>query len=183
MYHYYAAYGMNTNKAGMASRCPTAEPLYALDLDGWRFRFAGCADVVRETGTSVNVALWKLTDNDLASLDALEGYPHYYDRVQVPVEHEGEIVFAWIYTMQPGHEDRTPGISYWNCLVEGYTDFGMSHEQLDRAHVSAELAAEQREAERNYSVRVLPRDYYSPREVHTNTSTNLRDFYNNIWGS
>ena len=76
----YFAYGMNTNTQGMAHRCPGAVAFGCATLEGHRFRFAGPADVQRDRHSDVDGVLWDITEECLASLDVLEGYPFYYDR-------------------------------------------------------------------------------------------------------
>jgi len=131
---YYFGYGMNTNLAGMRRRCPEATSLGHALLRDWRFRFAYHADVVPAQGALVHGVLWKITPECLRSLDRLEGYPHYYDRVVVPVEHRGRTVQALVYTMQPGNPDGHPGQHYWDSLVQGYREHGVPQSQLVRAY-------------------------------------------------
>ena len=84
----YFAYGMNTNTQGMANRCPQAVAFGHARLLGHRFRFAGCADVQVDRRSHVDGVLWDITEECLASLDILEGYPYYYNRSYRQVEFE-----------------------------------------------------------------------------------------------
>ena len=130
MKYYYFGYGMNTNRANMASLCPAAVPLGAAMLHGFEFRFAYHADVVRTAGAKTVGVLWDITDTCLARLDLVEGYPSYYDRVPVNVVHRDISFASLVYVMRPGHELAPPADHYWNMLVEGYTDFDVSKRQL-----------------------------------------------------
>ena len=131
--HYYFAYGMNTNIGGMKSRCPAAISIGSAMLANYEFRFACHADVVPKLGAKTVGVLWELTDKCLASLDRLESYPVYYDRVIVPIIHKDRIHKGWVYTMQPGHAESPPGNGYWDCLMEGYKEHDVSRRQLHTA--------------------------------------------------
>ena len=126
----YFAYGMNTNTQGMATRCPGAVAFGQARLLGHRFRFAGPADVQVDRRDYVDGVLWDITDNCLKSLDMLEGFPHYYDRKWATVEFEHEEYSALVYFMQPGHKNHSPSDGYFNCILEGYSEFGVPTEQL-----------------------------------------------------
>lgn len=129
----YFAYGMNTNRAGMAHRCPAAVALGAATLLGHRFRFAGPADVQVDRRHNVEGVLWDITEQCLASLDTLEGYPWFYQRKLAKVKHQDLVVSAMVYFMQPGNRNDAPGSGYWQCLVQGYQDFGVPVAQLNKA--------------------------------------------------
>ena len=126
----YFAYGMNTNTQGMARRCPGAVAFGRAKLLEHRFRFSGPADVQFDPESDVDGVLWDLTDECLASLDALEGYPYYYDREYRTVEFQGEKVRALVYFMQPGHQDGPPSSGYFATVLEGYEEFGVPTDQL-----------------------------------------------------
>lgn len=126
----YFAYGMNTNQQGMALRCPAAKPLGLAQLLGHRFRFAGPADVQIDRRYRVHGVLWSITDQCLASLDQLEGYPVFYNRKWGTVTWQGQMVDALVYYMQPGHANRSPSIDYFDTVYRGYCDFGVPTDQL-----------------------------------------------------
>jgi gamma-glutamylcyclotransferase (GGCT)/AIG2-like uncharacterized protein YtfP len=137
MKHYYFGYGMNTNKHGMANRCPDAVALGAAMLPDYDFRFAYHADVVQKPGAKTVGVLWELTDRCLTSLDRLEGYPIYYDRVIAPVIYRDKVYDSIVYVMTPGNQLAEPSPGYWDMLVEGYTEFDVSKRQLHRALAEA----------------------------------------------
>lgn len=124
------AYGMNTNQDEMAFRCPSAYALGHARLIDHAFRFAVHADVVPCSGSYVDGVLWRITDQDLASLDILEGYPTYYGRDSLRVSIESRIVQAVCYSMQPGRADSPPSNSYMNMVLEGYAQHQVPTEQL-----------------------------------------------------
>jgi hypothetical protein len=129
----YFAYGMNTNSYEMELRCPSAVslgPAFLLDAE---FRFARHADIVAVDGGVVDGVLWDITDQDLKSLDRLEGYPFYYDRTEFEVEYQGETVLAIAYFMNPDHPDAEPTTHYLEMLLDGYAEHGVSTHQIAAA--------------------------------------------------
>ena len=126
----YFAYGMNTNRSGMAQRCPGALSLGHARLIDHSFRFATHADVVRCKDSFVDGVLWTIDDFHLKSLDHLEGYPFYYNRRRLRVAHEDRVVMAETYFMQPGNLDSLPGQGYFDMVVEGYREHRVPTEQL-----------------------------------------------------
>lgn len=129
----YFAYGMNTNLAQMAGRCPTARSLGHAILPGYEFRFATHADIIQNSDIITHGVLWDITRDDLRSLDNLEGYPFYYDRAVVEVIHNGTKVRALTYYMQPGNIDSKPSQGYVNMLIEGYTAHNVPLTQINDA--------------------------------------------------
>ena len=126
----YFAYGMNTNRRGMAQRCPGALSLGHARLIDYSFRFAIHADVVKCQGSYVDGVLWNIDDFHLNSLDRLEGYPLYYNRRALRVAHEDRIVMAETYYMQPGNLDALPAQHYFDMVVEGYREHNVPLDQL-----------------------------------------------------
>ena len=126
----YFAYGMNTNQEEMTYRCPDAQSLGHARLIDHAFRFAYHADVVPCAGSYVDGVLWSITDQDLASLDQLEGYPIYYGRDRVRVSQGSRIVLAVCYSMQPGQPDTLPSTRYMDMVLEGYAQHRIPTEQL-----------------------------------------------------
>lgn len=134
--HYYFAYGMNTNPDAMQERLEksgVARSLGAARLYGWKFRFAYHADVIPEPGHAVDGVLWLITDEHLARLDSREGFPHYYNRERMPVEHNGRTYDAHVYYMNFGELYSPPHQSYWDMLEKGYDHFGVHKGQMYRA--------------------------------------------------
>lgn len=129
----YFAYGMNTNRSQMATRCAAAVSLGHAVLPDYEFRFAHHADVLENAEFDVNGVLWEITEECLKSLDALEGYPYYYGRKEVTVLHDNEPVQAIVYYMQPGAHDSLPSQGYLAMVTEGYNEHNVPTEQLDEA--------------------------------------------------
>jgi hypothetical protein len=130
---YYAAYGSNLNLSQMLnSRCPNAEPITKFVLKGWRLVFRGVADIVQDPEASVPVGIFKITPACERALDGYEGYPHLYTKAQA------DLVFAdgtrdkvMFYVMTNGTYESSPGQGYFDTIMRGYDDFGMSQREKD----------------------------------------------------
>ena len=138
----YFAYGMNTNSQGMAHRCPAAVAFGRAQLVGHQFRFAGPADVQPNRHSDVEGVLWDITEECLASLDVLEGYPFYYDRKWARVWFQGQEIQALVYFMQPGNRNSPPSSGYFATVLEGYEEHGVPTQQLwENVNFSTQILA------------------------------------------
>ena len=126
----YFAYGMNTNKEEMAYRCPDARALGKAMLPGYRFEFKSFATIVPSPTEQVEGVLWTITETDESALDMLEGYPEFYDKKTVSVEHNNQSYIAMTYIMGPREQRRAPSDGYYSMVSEGYQAFGLSQQQL-----------------------------------------------------
>lgn len=130
---YYLAYGMNTNLGGMSFRCPRAISLGKVILDDHKLRFRLHADAEYSPGSTMECALWIITEECERSLDMLEGYPNYYSKKVVKVEFNGGKIDAMIYYMNDHAYIAPPGQEYYNNVLQGYYQHGMS---LDPVHMA-----------------------------------------------
>ena len=126
----YFAYGMNTNQEEMSYRCPDARALGNAILPGYRLEFKSFATIVPSPKEQVEGVLWKITDTDEMSLDILEGYPEFYDKKTVSVEHDNQSYIAMTYIMGPREQGHAPSDGYYSMVSEGYQSFGLSQQQL-----------------------------------------------------
>jgi gamma-glutamylcyclotransferase (GGCT)/AIG2-like uncharacterized protein YtfP len=126
----YFAYGMNTNRDEMAYRCPGARALGKAVLPGYRFEFKSFATIVPSPKETVQGVLWTITDSDESALDMLEGYPEFYDKKTVSVEHSGQSYIAMTYIMNPREKGYAPSDGFYSMVSEGYQTFGLSQQQL-----------------------------------------------------
>jgi len=126
----YFSYGMNTNQAEMALRCPGSQALGHARLIDHVFRFATHADVVKCRGSFVDGVLWEINNSHLKALDSLEGFPYYYNRRPLRVAFAGRTVLAETYYMQPGHLDEPPSCGYFATVLEGYCQHNIPQDQL-----------------------------------------------------
>ena len=126
----YFAYGMNTNTAQMAIRCPEAQPLGRAVLYGHEFRFARHADIIENPEYNTQGVLWEITPECELSLDALEGYPTYYLKKQVNVFYNGRPVECMTYYMAGEYLDDLPSDGYLEMLYEGYSEYNVNTNQI-----------------------------------------------------
>jgi hypothetical protein len=135
MKKYYFAYGMNTNIAEMAMRCPKAINLGRCTLQGFELKFRLHADIDQVKDSKMEGVLWDITEDCERALDRLEGYPFYYDKVEVIVEPATSInrmshIVAMAYIMNNKGPEEMPNRSYEQCLIEGYTANGLNVDKL-----------------------------------------------------
>jgi gamma-glutamylcyclotransferase (GGCT)/AIG2-like uncharacterized protein YtfP len=129
----YFSYGMNTNLAQMARRCPQAVSLGAAVLPGFRFEFKSFATVVADYEMDTVGVVWEISDDCEAALDILEGFPVYYTKQTVTVFIDGSPHTAMTYLMYPDELLNLPSNSYYNLVADGYEDHGISIDQLNLA--------------------------------------------------
>lgn len=130
---YYLAYGMNTNLSSMATRCPQARSLGRVVLKNHKLTFKNFCDVVKQKGANVECALWSITDACEQSLDRLEGYPHFYKKKEVSVDHDGRTIRAMIYYMTDSFHLGLPGQGYLDMVTAGYKEHSISVTQIIKA--------------------------------------------------
>lgn len=138
----YFSYGMNTNMQAMRSRCPRAKNLGAGVLADYRFEFKGCATITPDFENKVNGVLWEITDDCEKALDLLEGFPDFYYKINVRILVNGKYIPAMTYIMNPSLTLDYPSTYYLDLLDEGYTQNGISTDQLDRALLQIDLLKE-----------------------------------------
>jgi gamma-glutamylcyclotransferase len=126
----YFAYGMNTNRDEMAYRCPSAVALGRAVLLGYRLEFKSFATIVSNPKESVEGVIWTITQSDELALDMLEGYPKFYDKKTVSVDHKDQSYIAMTYIMSPREQNCPPTDGYYSMVSEGYQQFGLSQQQL-----------------------------------------------------
>lgn len=129
----YFAYGMNTNLDQMARRCPGAVCLGMSWVDDYQFEFRHHADIGKLPGGRVYGVLWDIDKTHRQALDTLEGFPHYYHRLQVMVDTGKYRVSAMTYQMVEQGEIAMPGQGYLDMVAEGYQDNSVPPNQLGEA--------------------------------------------------
>lgn len=121
----------------MASRCPKAVNLGRCTLKGFELKFRLHADIDQVKGSEMEGVLWDITPACERALDSLEGYPYYYDKIEVvvnpgtPVNKMTNIV-AMAYIMTSKGDEQPPSIHYEDCLIEGYTANGLDVDKLTK---------------------------------------------------
>lgn len=133
----YFAYGSNINLDQMALRCPAAQVVGPVTLEGWEllFRRGGFATIAPKEGEKVTGLLWSITPACERSLDRYEGYPRFYDKRMVTVQDsEGRALSVMAYIMDERfREPMLPSDSYYQGILEGYRQNGLPADALKQA--------------------------------------------------
>ncbi len=112
----YAAYGSNMDPEQMLERCPHSPAAGTGWLNGWRLSFGGedhgwdgaLPMVVPDKDAQVFVALYEISDADLAALDYWESADTgLYNRIRLRVSTLDGDVLAWVYILD-GYEGGLP---------------------------------------------------------------------------
>lgn len=137
------AYGSNLNLGQMAYRCPTAK-VYGkgMPLD-YQLLFKGREDNAYATiepkrGSKVPVLVWELQPEDEKALDYYEGYPRFYEKMEVELNLEtGERITAMVYIMTDEVMERIqlnlPSRSYLETVRVGYAMAGFDNKYIEAA--------------------------------------------------
>ena len=121
----YAAYGSNCDPAQMLERCPHSPAAGTGWLVGWRLTFGGedigwegaLATIVESPDEQVFVALYDVTEYDVAQLDAWVGADTgVYSKISVRVHTLEGDPLAWVYVLD-GYEGGLPSARYLGVLA------------------------------------------------------------------
>lgn len=150
----YAAYGANTNRTHMRSRCPTARYVGNCTLHDFSLVFRGVADVVDIRHANVVCALWEIMPADERALDMFEGFPTHYTKRYARIQYRGETRDVMFYVMAGQRNDvHEPPHSYEATLRDGYRECNMSQKQIDRAVRSATKSSDRQKRYRGVWVK------------------------------
>ena len=128
------------NLGQMAHRCPDSKVAGKAELPGYRLLFRGGqhnahATIEKSEGHTVPALLWKVSVRDEALLDRYEGYPYYYDKVQIPVELDGKTGVRHGLRHAAGFACNNPSSVYLHTVRDGYQAAGFDQAILDQALV------------------------------------------------
>jgi gamma-glutamylcyclotransferase (GGCT)/AIG2-like uncharacterized protein YtfP len=121
---------MNTNLDEMAARCPGAVCLGPAWINDYALVFRYFADIEPASGGWCDGVLWEITDDNLAALDRLEGYPWHYTRFSVVVHTDRGSDTALVYQMTDQSYEQPPSGHYYNMVAEGYQQNSVPTDQL-----------------------------------------------------
>lgn len=146
MSKYYFAYGSNLDKHAMRFRCTSASPVGRGVLEGYKLVFRGGAygylTVEPCEGSTVPIGVWKIDELDEHNLDLYEGYPGFYrkENIKIPVTRlkpanssATEEIEGMIYLMNDGYKFARPTSDYIRTCMNGYADFLLDTNFLDKA--------------------------------------------------
>ena len=108
----YLAYGSNMLPERMMRRCPGATALGVAILRNYRLAERLYADIDFQEGAEVHGVLFLISEQNLRSLDAREGYPKVYRRMWLPVEFNSETYLAVTYEMTAATKAARHGKRY-----------------------------------------------------------------------
>lgn len=130
----YFAYGSNLNHGQMAYRCPDAEFVGTGFIENHTLTFKGdhlgVADIIPCKGVSVPIGVWKISAADERRLDIYEGYPKLYGKRAVCAVCGGKTIEGMVYAMTAQQPVKLPSETYFNVIIEGYSDCGIDCEAL-----------------------------------------------------
>ncbi len=130
--HPYFAYGSNLCVSQMALRCPDAadpQPAVLADHD-WLINQRGVATVEPFAGAEVHGVLWLISDDDLATLDSVEGVPVRYRRDRLTVHTGDGPAPAWVYIDHRVNPGR-PRPGYLPRIIDGAVHHGLPQRWVD----------------------------------------------------
>ena len=123
---------MNLNQ--MAFRCPDAEVVDTVRLEGYRLAFCmngggnGVATILPEEGSYVDGVLWRISERDERHLDHYEGFPYLYGKEPVVViDQDGIRHEIMAYTMNSPYKDTPamPSKAYLEGILNGCRQNGI----------------------------------------------------------
>tara|TARA_R100001480_G_scaffold99107_1_gene103278 strand:+ start:183 stop:680 length:498 start_codon:yes stop_codon:yes gene_type:complete len=121
----YIAYGANTNRRAMSSRCPNARPIGSGFIVGHRFKFNNVADIVphdKSKHKDAPAVAWQITPDCEKALDRFEGFPSLYRKINVLFKGDGEYFNGFAYKMNyTGF--HTPSPMYVEGIRTGLKNF------------------------------------------------------------
>ena len=130
----YFAYGSNMNLNQMAFRCPDAEVVDTVRLEGYRLAFCmngggnGVATIIPAEGSCVDGVLWRISEQDEQHLDHYEGLPYLYGKEPVTVtDRNGQQREIMAYTMNSPYKDvpAMPSKAYLEGILNGCRQNGI----------------------------------------------------------
>ncbi len=159
----YFAYGSNINLEQMVYRCPDAQVVGPVALEGYEllFRGSGVATIGPKEGSTVHGLLWRLTPDCERSLDRYEGYPHLYGKQPVTVrDAQGRELTVMAYVMSERYRaPAVPPTSYYQGILEGYRQSGLPVEALKKAWANAVREVHEYTGRVNAAARIKPKKW------------------------
>lgn len=121
-------YGSNIWSTAFKNRAKTARNPRPVLLHDYELIFrAGYATIRKRQGATCPCVIWEIDEIDLPNVDYYEGYPAFYDRV--------ELSCGNVYVMQEKFcGDLTlPSRAYVETIAKGYNEFSLKTTYLSMA--------------------------------------------------
>jgi hypothetical protein len=134
----YWCYGSNLNVRQMRKRCRDATVFGPLVVPNAVLRFRGVADVAYLRGAECHGGLWEISKRDEEALDRYEGVDlarperGLYVKRYLTLKIKGEVRRALYYQMN-ATGIMPPSQAYLDVIAQGFRDFGLPLERLQRA--------------------------------------------------
>lgn len=129
----YIAYGSNMVNDQMKFRCPDSKLIGTGYIENARLEFFLHATVVKCSKEDLNpsrvpVAVWEISERDLASLDRYEGFPTYYTKsIWNVTMSDGSQIKGLIYLMRMIRHSP-PTQFYFDAIADAYKQLGFRSE-------------------------------------------------------
>ena len=144
---YYIAYGSNLNITQMKSRCPQSEIVGTGEIKDYELLFKGSKTgayltIEKKKGSTVPVAVYRISRTDEKKLDIYEGFPNFYYKsdFKIPVvlrNGDTKIFDAFAYIMHEERKIAKPSAIYVKVCQRGYHDFGFDTKYLAEALIKS----------------------------------------------
>jgi len=137
----YFAYASNLNQAQMKRWCPASRFVKVACLEGYRFVYDGYSvpwdgavgNIVKSETERVWGAVFDITERDRLTLDAFEGYPRHYERLEVEVrDRDGRTDRVMTYG-RTGRAAGQPHPDYEKVVLDGARECGLPEDYVDKA--------------------------------------------------
>lgn len=123
----YFAYGSNMNLDQMARRCPDAEAIGNVTLDGYELAFCGTPNsgvltILPKEGSQIEGVMWSVSDQDIQRLNTYEGWPRLYRREYLlakDTKGNPQKVMGYIMNAPFKNEPAIPSRGYLYGVLEG----------------------------------------------------------------
>jgi len=131
------AYGSNMRREPMLRRCPGAQPLGPGRLDNWRFVITQdrYASVVPMAGSVVHGVVWRLTQRDVAVLEAYEDLDSGLYRARTLTVRQGGLLRRALVYIGRSTSAGRPLPGYQEDVIAAAREWGFAADYV------AELAA------------------------------------------
>ncbi len=138
MADYMFAYATNISETEMHSHCPNAIFRGFGVLEGFTLDFCGytghaVANLRKQKGANINVAVWEMSPEDYYTIDNFEKFPYLYKREKASVLLYGSKVKGNVYVLKQQLQSSMPSDEYLNFLKNTYADANIDQSVIDKA--------------------------------------------------
>lgn len=133
----YIAYGSNMDRSQMIYRCPNAICVGTTYIEDWKLTMPFYANIEPQNGARTPALIWQITESDLNLLDGYEGYPNRYDRTDINISINGNIVSAIAYVMTPEYKvsNKKAREGYEDQIRRAYVNEGFLEDEFSPCYV------------------------------------------------